>query len=376
MKENSRRAYLVRAAAIAAITAAALCLSACGGNKAQETSAAETKAASAQETVKAEAEKTETGKAAESEKAAETAKTSETTGASAGAKVGGTEAASETEAAPETTAAPETVHDVSELYAGLRDAVDVQMLPDVSEIPWGDDDIVPPSPYESVTIANLQGRWVNEYEEDGVNIQEILTVSGSRGRIETFMDGEKRGVWNDDGDISIEDRSYRGVCPAFRINAEDGMNLCTIYIRWVKDDRFYDGGFCCEWKKDMKAPVELFTETVDLDHLQGVWYSEMTDGAGLYQDVLVVDGDRASIYEEINGVPSDIWNGSGQAEFVVMADNYPFSYIPELLINKDEGSGAGGIAGIYISGIFDSYFYDAGHGRRWIKIPEEGFSQD
>ena len=43
----------------------------------------------------------------------------------------------------------------------------------------------PSQPYDSVTQANLQGRWVHRYQESGVSFEEILTVNGDTARIES-----------------------------------------------------------------------------------------------------------------------------------------------------------------------------------------------
>ena len=105
----------------------------------------------------------------------------------------------------------------------------------------------PLPPYESVTAQNLQGTWLNMYEEAGATVEEYLTLDGLHGTIESYRDGVREGVWNGEGTVSIEDRGERNLCPRLSIDEEDGSNLCTIYIRWVKEDRFFDGLFLNEW---------------------------------------------------------------------------------------------------------------------------------
>ena len=144
-------------------------------------------------------------------------------------------------------------------YASVRDAVE-SSLKETSEetAPAADPyealkteipDQAPASPYESVSFANLQGRWVCRFTEGGRAIEEILTIEGRYGTIEDYADGVPIGAWNGRGEVTIEDRGDRGKCPALRINDEQG-NLCTIYIRWVSEDEFYDGGFLRSWIRE------------------------------------------------------------------------------------------------------------------------------
>ena len=96
-----------------------------------------------------------------------------------------------------------------------------------------------------------------------------------------------------------------------------------------------------------------------LENLQGVWYSEYEDGAGIYQDVLNVEGNRASIFETVAGVISDTWNGEGPCE-IQLAECGGIRNVPELLIHRETGPAAGGTAGIFISRVDEDRFYDAG----------------
>ena len=224
--------------------------------------------------------------------------------------------------------------------------------------------------YESVSVKNLQGIWENTYKDGKSSAREVLTVNGELARIETWLDGVKTGVWNDDGILSLEDRTYRKVCPAFRINKEDGDNVATIYIRKVDDDGFYDGGFGTTWKHLRPQEAPWLSETVTLEALQGVWYTE--EGAGLNKEmnILTVEGDRASLLERLpSGELSTIWNGAGTASIIADPDNYPFEYMPELIIRFTEGSD--GSAGIFISHVEENRFYDSGINRYWVRIPED-----
>ena len=130
----------------------------------------------------------------------------------------------------------------SKAYLNLKNSYYSQAMPPYYQTPFVPE--VPEAPsksYSSVSIENLQGRWVNRYKEGKVQVEEVLSVNGNRGRIETFMDGVQQGVWNGEGIIDIEDRSARKVCPAFRIYDDTGDAVCVIYIRWVKDKAFFDG---------------------------------------------------------------------------------------------------------------------------------------
>ena len=203
------------------------------------------------------------------------------------------------------------------LYQEALKAYEDQKMPEWERMPEIPEfDTMPSRSYTSVTPKDLQGRWVNRYREGGVDFTEVLTINGDRASIETWQDGVKKGVWNGEGTYSIEDRSDRKVCPAFRITDDSGDNVCTIYIRWVKDGEFYDGGSLCKWYREEPEDLrdQYLYDTVTLEKLQGVWYSEYEDGAGIYQDVLNVEGNRASIFETVAGVISDTWNGEGPCE--------------------------------------------------------------
>ena len=265
----------------------------------------------------------------------------------------------------------------SKAYQDLKNAYYRQTMPDYYKTPyvpatWE----APPKPYQSVTMENLQGRWVNRYKDGGYDVVEVLSVNGDLGRIETWIDGEKRGVWNGEGTISIEDRSDRNVCPAFRINEADGQNLCTIYIRWVNSNAFYDGGFLKEWKREGNAdPDQYLYDTVTLDNLQGVWYTESQNPDGLYQVVLTVDGDQATLFETIDGRISSTWNGGGTAGIVLQDFTAGIAY-PELLIKMEHGPSMGGTAGIYISNVEEGYFYDCGLHRWYTRVPVDFLAED
>ena len=199
--------------------------------------------------------------------------------------------------------------------------------------------------------------------------ERILSVNGERGKIESYCDGIETYAWNGEGILSIEDRTDRNVCPAVRINSEeDGSNICTIYIRWVKDNSFYDGGFLNEWQRMDPEEFSYLMDTVTLDNLEGVWYSEFADDGGFYQDILTIEGNRATILETVDGDVSPYWNNNGSAE-IVMTEYIPGRIFPELLI-KDEINGIG-TAGIYISHVSENYFFDQGFCRYWYKVPKD-----
>ena len=257
------------------------------------------------------------------------------------------------------------------LYQRAENAYRNQKMPAYEEMPGIPEfDPQPSRSYRSVTSKNLQGRWVNRYREAGSDFEEVLTVVGDRARIETYRDGVQEGVWNGEGTISIEDRSDRKVCPAFRITGEDGGNLCTIYIRWVRDDAFYDGGFLRWWQRETpEDPWNQYRyDTVTMENLQGLWYSEYWDSAGLYQTLLSIEGDRGWIFETVDGTISSVWNGDGPAH-IVMEEFMPDIYRPELILEKTNG--AGGAAGIYITSVEEDRFYDAGLHRWYVKIKDE-----
>ena len=256
----------------------------------------------------------------------------------------------------------------SKAYLNLKNSYYSQAMPPYYQTPFVPE--VPEAPsksYSSVSIENLQGRWVNRYKEGKVQVEEVLSVNGNRGRIETFMDGVQQGVWNGEGIIDIEDRSARKVCPAFRIYDDTGDAVCVIYIRWVKDKAFFDGGFVKEWKREgTDRPDQYLYDTVTLDNLQGVWYTEDIESDGLHQVVLTVDEDRATLFETIEGVPSKFWNGGGEAS-IVMQDYLPEITVPELIIQMETGP-ATGSAGIYVSGVSEDMFYDRGFNRWYVKV--------
>ena len=257
----------------------------------------------------------------------------------------------------------------STAYLNLKNAYYNQAMPDYFKTPIVPvPEEAPQKPYQSVTMQNLQGRWVNRYREAGSDFVEVLSVNGDRAQIETFRDGVKEGVWNGEGTLSIEDRSDRGVCPAFRIRDENGEGICTIYIRWVRDTAFFDGGFLNEWKREGTAePDQYLYDTVTLDKLQGVWYTETPEDDGLHQVVLTVDEDRAVLFETVDGKLSSFWNGGGHAEIKMQNFNAGTAY-PELLIQMEHGPSLGGSAGIYISSVDEERFYDSGKGRWYVKV--------
>ena len=281
-------------------------------------------------------------------------------------------------AAPAAAAAPQESE--TPYTDRFRYAFQTQTMPDYYDSPLVDPiPGAPRQPYESVTQSNLQGRWVNRYKEDNGNteVEEVLTVNGDRGRIECRKNGVPYAVWNGTGGVYIEDRKDQGVCPAFTLEDYDAgrdawVQLCGIYIRWVKDGEFYDGGSLCKWYREEPEDVrdQYLYDTVTLENLQGVWYSEYEDGAGIYQDVLNVEGNRASIFETVAGVISDTWNGEGPCE-IQMAECGGIRNVPELLIHRETGPAAGGTAGIYISRVDEDRFYDAGLNRWFMRVTED-----
>ena len=253
-------------------------------------------------------------------------------------------------------------------YDRFRYAYENQAMPGYEDIPqvFGIDP-QPSAKYPSVTLENLQGRWVNRYVEAGAHMEEILTINGDRAMIESYSDGVPTFAWNGDGILSIENRDDRNVCPAVRVTDFEGNNVCTIYIRWVKDNAFYDGGFNNEWKRENPADLndQYLYNTVNIGNLQGVWYSEYDDSAGHYQVVLRVSGNKAAIYEELNGVPDSIWNGEGVVSFE-LTNHSGQKYWPLMKIDREDGSG--NIAAIYITNVEEGRFYDAGLNRWYMKI--------
>ena len=283
----------------------------------------------------------------------------------------------EDENSGETADIPGKVSGESTAYTNLKNAYYNQAMPEYYRTPYVPvPDEAPKKPYQSVTMQNLQGRWVNRYTEAGSDFVEVLSVNGDRGRIETFRDGVQEGVWNGEGTISIEDRSDRNVCPAFRIIDDEGMGVCTIYIRWVNDNAFFDGGFLNEWKREGTAePDQYLYDTVTMENLQGVWYTETSESDGLHQVVLTVDEDRAVLFETVNGEVSKLWNGGGRAELTLQNFNSGTAY-PELIIRMEHGPGMGGSAGIYISSVGQDAFYDCGYGRWYVKVAPDYLLED
>lgn len=261
-------------------------------------------------------------------------------------------------------------------YLAMRDSYDNQNIPEEAEyicVPAVGGTYTPSAKYDSVTYKNMQGSWRNVYTEGGVEYVEILTVNGEYGKIESYADGVQSGVWNEEGFFSIEDRSADGKCPAIHIDGSDGTNYCTIYVRWVSEDAFYDGVFLNEWKR--VEPEEYMEDnwlydTVTLQNLQGVWFSNHQDAGGFYMDVLVIDGSTGTLLESVDGALSPYWNGRGPAEIIYMDYNSTHSW-PELIIDMEEG--AGGSAGIYITNVDvqNGRFYDSAFDRYWIRIENE-----
>ena len=270
----------------------------------------------------------------------------------------------------------------SEFYNSFLNAYRDQVMPDRDDYPVLQENypevlekpLVPKKPYSSVTRKNLQGRWVNRYTEGGSQVEEILSVNGDRAKIEEYIDGVPHVVWNGDGDLMIEDRSSRGVCPEVSVmeyNPQGSWTQhCAIYVRRVGDNTFFDGGFLKEWRRE--EPEDLWSQylysTVTPESLQGVWYSEYTDSAGLYRDVLHIYGDHASIFETVDGRISSTWNGDGPCS-IVMEEYRQNRHVPELLIKKSESDTYGSIAGIYISRVDSDKFYDAGFDRWFVRVP-------
>lgn len=262
----------------------------------------------------------------------------------------------------------EILDEPTEFYTALKNAYENKKIPEEAALPGLPtlDSYYMPEPYESVTYENLQGSWVNEYREGGHNYKEILSITGEKGRIESYEDGVPSYAWNGTGTVTIEDRSARNLCPAVRINDDyDGSNICTIYIRWVKNDKFFDGGFLNEWKRAKNGEYDYLLDTVTMDNLQGVWYSEYVDSISFYQDVLVIEGDHGTLYEEANGEPTSYWNGEGTVS--LESDDIGFGEIPELVIKYADGSGS---AGVYITSVNEDVFYDPGIKRYWYRIRE------
>ncbi|MBR3008415.1 MAG: hypothetical protein IKH70_07415, partial [Stomatobaculum sp.] len=85
----------------------------------------------------------------------------------------------------------------SEFYNSFLNAYRDQVMPDRDDYPVLQENypevlekpLVPKKPYSSVTRKNLQGRWVNRYDENGKQVEEILTVNGDRAKIEEYKDG-------------------------------------------------------------------------------------------------------------------------------------------------------------------------------------------
>ena len=260
------------------------------------------------------------------------------------------------------------------IYRMFADAYENQKMPDYAYTPYiGSPDPAPAAPWDSVTLENLQGRWVNRYTENGQAKVEVLTVNGDRARIESYTDGALASVWNGEGIASLEDRSAQNVSPYFRITDEaTGNNICAIVIRWIHDDAFYDGLFLNEWKREsaeQPASQYLF-DTVTLEALQGVWYSEYYENGEFWQDIVTVEGDQGTIFETKNGVPElRFWNGAGKVGLTVV-EQLPDQYYPMLTLETATGPSSPGSIGIYISRVDGDKFYDAGFNRWFIRIPE------
>ena len=278
----------------------------------------------------------------------------------------------ETEAPAEETGENALPH--SKLYDDCLAAYETKEMPDYARMSFVPTEYEVHETYKSVSLTRLQGRWVNEYtDSDGTKVKEILTVNGTHGRIETYLNGEKKGAWNGEGEISIEDRTYRNVCPAFRIMSAEGENICTIYIRWVKDDSFYDGGFTTEWKRESTDTDPWLHDTVTLPNLEGVWYTEKIDGMNLTMDLLTISGTKATLFETKNDEVSPFWNLDGEAEIVRVHSTRTDESVPELLISDSTGETAG--AGIYITSVDQDAFYDQGLHRWWVRIKENGYQE-
>ncbi|MBR4441770.1 MAG: hypothetical protein IKS52_00685 [Clostridia bacterium] len=265
----------------------------------------------------------------------------------------------------------------TDAYGAFESAYQRQVMPDGDLLPeMPEAKPAPASPYGSVTEANLQGRWVHRYKEGGVSFEDILTVNGDRALIESFSDGERSTVWNGAGDLNIEDRSYRGVCPAITVcedTWEGGVvEYCAIYIRWVEEDRFFDGLTLDEWIRE--APEDPWDQylydTVTLDSLQGIWYSDYMEDGVLYQDVLSIDGDSATLFETADGTPGSIWNGAGTA-WIEMVEHMENQFFPELMIRMESGASAGSTAGICVSRVDENRFYDALFKRWFVRIEQD-----
>lgn len=269
--------------------------------------------------------------------------------------------------------------DSDEFYSGeewdstrlkaMKKAYEDQKMPEEESIPYVPEEEIPAEPYESVTLANLQGSWVNVYNENGSVFTEILTVNGNRGKMVTLRDNVVYGVWNGEGSCSIEDRSAEGKCPAFRIMTDDGNNLCTIYIRWVNGSEFFDGGFLNSWYYvEEDEPDTWLYDTVTLDSLQGVWYGETNDENGRTQTVINIKGNEAEFFRTVNGVPDASGNGKGTVTLKTEENGRPAGSIPELTIDFNEGMSKGGSESLYISLVDYSIFYDAAAGRYFVKV--------
>jgi len=266
----------------------------------------------------------------------------------------------------------------SEVYDAFENAYLYQSMPDMELLPaFPEPEPTPAEPYGSVTPANLQGRWVHRYQESGIRFEEVLTVNGDTARIECYEDGVRSTVWNGEGELHIEDRSYRGVCPAITVEGEGGegdrIQYCCVCIRWVDDDSFFDGLALNEWERETPDDPwdQYLYDTVTMDNLQGVWYGEYEDGAGWYQDVLVIDGDSATIFETIDGRPSETWNGAGTGAISMVEYDRNRSF-PELIIEMESGVCAGASAGIAISRVDEDRFYDALFDRWFVRVwPDE-----
>lgn len=255
----------------------------------------------------------------------------------------------------------------SDLYEAFRSAYEKQEMPDFSGIPAFPEDYSMRAPYDSVNLLNLQGRWVHRETDSEGLLEEVLTINGTHGKVETYRNGELSFYgWNGTGEVILEDRLEDGKCPKFMLYGEDGI-FCVIYIRSVSDDTFYDGGFLFEWEREFDPEASWLYDTVTPKNLEGVWISEYNDEGALYRDVLTIEDGMGSLLETVNGEIIPAWNISGPVSVRMDEDRLQ----PELLI--EDGTGATGGAGIFITAVDENCFYDSLFGIWWIRIPKEGF---
>ena len=257
-------------------------------------------------------------------------------------------------------------------YDALLYAYENQTMPSGSALPKVKSmPAAPEKPYQDVDLRELQGRWAARYTAEGVEMERVLSVNGDRGRIETLEDGKKVDDACGEGTITITDRSESGECPLFALTDETGEDICLINIRLVKPNVFYDGVFMTEWVREGNDdPDQYLYDTVTLENLQGLWYTEEADKDGLIQILLNVDGDRATLFKTTGSEPDPYWNGSGKVSFQLGKLRSDVAY-PELLIRLDEGPAEGVTPGIYIGSVNGDSFYDAGVKRWFMKVTPE-----